>query len=88
MEALEDERLTGGVTHEAVAALYRVSERTAERWTAGLRQKLLDETRRRLAERLRLPASQLDELIQLVQSRFHVSIRRFLDTSETKPKDP
>ncbi len=71
-----------GVTHEAVAALYRVSVRTVERWTAQLRQKLLDETRRRLAERLRLPASQLDELIGLVQSRLHVSIRRFLNKSD------
>jgi RNA polymerase sigma-70 factor (ECF subfamily) len=73
-----------GLTMQAVASLYRVSVRTVERWIVRLRRKLLDDTRRRLAERLRVPASQLDDLIQMAQSQLHVSVRRLL----SRPDEP
>jgi RNA polymerase sigma-70 factor (ECF subfamily) len=70
-----------GVTMIELGGVYRVSVRTIERWIGRLRTRLLEDTRRRLAERLRLPASELDELIQVVQSQLHVSMRRFLRKS-------
>jgi RNA polymerase sigma-70 factor (ECF subfamily) len=71
-----------GVTMTELASVYRVSVRTIERWIARLRVRLLKDTRRRLAERLRLPASELDELIEVVRSQLHVSMRRFLNKSK------
>jgi RNA polymerase sigma-70 factor (ECF subfamily) len=67
-----------GMTIEAIGALYRVSGRTVKRWLARTRRRILDETHRRLAERLRISASDLDALIGLLRSRLDVSIVRFL----------
>src|SRR5262249_14675306 len=41
-----------GMNAEAIAAVYKVSKRTAERWLAQTRERILGETRRLLAERL------------------------------------
>jgi RNA polymerase sigma-70 factor (ECF subfamily) len=43
-----------------------------------MRQQILEETRRRLAERLALSVSQIDTVMRLVQSQVEVDIRELL----------
>ncbi len=71
-----------GVTTEAIGALYRTSKRTARRWIADARTKILDETRRRLAERYDASTTQLDSLIRVVHADLEPSIVKLLDSSE------
>jgi RNA polymerase sigma-70 factor (ECF subfamily) len=67
-----------GLNAQAIATAYKTSKRTAERWLAGARERILDETRRLLAERLRIAPSQLDTLMALVHSQIDVSIHHVL----------
>jgi RNA polymerase sigma-70 factor (ECF subfamily) len=67
-----------GMNAEAIAAVYKVSKRTAERWLAQTRERILTETRRLLADKLKMEPSQLDTLLGLVQSEIEVSIRSVL----------
>jgi RNA polymerase sigma-70 factor (ECF subfamily) len=68
-----------GMTIEAMGALYEVSGRTIKRWLAHIRQHLMRETHRLLAERLRLSTTELENLIGLLRSQLDVSIVRFLE---------
>lgn len=68
-----------GMASEAVGAMYGVSPRTVQRWIVEARQRILDETRRRLAERLNLQISEIDTVMRLVQSAVEVDLRAFLD---------
>jgi RNA polymerase sigma-70 factor (ECF subfamily) len=67
-----------GMTTIAIGKLYKVSDRTVQRWIVALRQKILDETHRRLAERLRLPPSEVGSIYDLVQSRVAISLAGWL----------
>jgi RNA polymerase sigma-70 factor (ECF subfamily) len=62
------------LTLEQVAAVYRVSRATVARWLAEARQLLLAETRRQLAERLKLDTAQLDSMMQLLDSHIDLSL--------------
>jgi RNA polymerase sigma-70 factor (ECF subfamily) len=67
----------------AVAELYRVSRRTVNRWLVTARERLLDETRRRMTERLALRPAEADEVMNLVASQIDLSLHRvLLDTPE------
>ncbi len=68
-----------GVAADAIGAMYKVSGRTVQRWIADARVKILERTQARLGERLRLPESQVDSIIVLVQSQIDASICRFFD---------
>jgi len=46
-----------------------------------VRERLFDETRRRLLEELQLPPRELDSLLALVRSDIDVSVRRILGES-------
>lgn len=63
-----------GVTPEQVGKMYGVSRWTASRWIAATCQKVLAETRRRLAARLGVPDAQLDSLIALVRSELALTL--------------
>lgn len=67
-----------GMRAEAIAAIYQVSARTVERWIASARERILDETRRLLAGKLRIAPSQVETLLGLVHSQFDVSICKVL----------
>jgi len=67
-----------GMTTTAIGALFRVHGSTITRWVARARQAILDETRRRLRERLDLRASALESLVALAESRLDVSLHRLL----------
>lgn len=74
-----------GMTVEALAGLYRTSERTMTRRIAEARQRILDETRRLLAERLHLPESQVNTLMGMAQSQMQSVVREFFAGIEPGP---
>jgi RNA polymerase sigma-70 factor (ECF subfamily) len=67
-----------GMSAMAIAKSMRVSERTVHRWLAEARQRILDETHRRLADGLRLSESQIPALAELLRSQADVSVARIL----------
>lgn len=68
-----------GVSSDTIASLYRVSERTVERWLVATRERIVRETHRRLGERLKLSAADVTRLIDLLRSQLEVSVFKFLD---------
>jgi RNA polymerase sigma-70 factor, ECF subfamily len=68
-----------GMTMDAIAAMYRVNKSTVSRWITRARHQLFAEARQALAERLDMPAAEIDSLVQLLQSRIQVTLRWFLD---------
>jgi RNA polymerase sigma-70 factor, ECF subfamily len=74
-----------GMTVEAIGALYRVHASTVTRRIRRARERILVETKGRLSERLSVVGSELDGVMDLIQSRLELSIRRCLDA---EPRDP
>lgn len=68
-----------GLGVEALGKHFGVHHATAARWLIRARAQLLEGTRARLAERLRLDATEVDSVIRLVRSRIEVSLERLLD---------
>jgi RNA polymerase sigma-70 factor (ECF subfamily) len=67
-----------GLTIDQLAALVRTPRSTVGRSLAKARQKILAETRRLLAEELKLEATELDSIFRAVESQLDMSIRRYL----------
>jgi RNA polymerase sigma-70 factor, ECF subfamily len=67
-----------GLGIDEIGAFYRVHRATVARWLVRVRQILLEQTRKALAEKLRLGESELESLMNLVQSQLEVSIKRYL----------
>ncbi len=67
-----------GLSSEELAKLYRVTDRSVQRWIADGRTRLMEETRRRLGEHSDLSGSQLGAVIGLVKSQLGVSVTRLL----------
>jgi RNA polymerase sigma-70 factor (ECF subfamily) len=63
-----------GMTTEAISNTYEVSMRTVQRWLERTRERILRRTRRLLADRLDLTATQIDGLVALFQSQFDLSV--------------
>jgi RNA polymerase sigma-70 factor (ECF subfamily) len=70
--------LIDGLNIDKIGALYNAHRSTVARWIARARETLLSETRRTLADRLRLTPSELDSMIGFVQSQLDLSIARYL----------
>jgi RNA polymerase sigma-70 factor, ECF subfamily len=68
----------GGVTLEQLASMYGVHRATAVRWLAAARDRLFAGTRNRM--RKQLTDTELDEVMDLIQSRLEVSVRRLLSS--------
>lgn len=66
-----------GLTLDETAVACRTSRATAARWLAAAREALLDETRRRLFEKLQLSEGDLGSVVRYAQSHFDMSIRRY-----------
>jgi RNA polymerase sigma-70 factor (ECF subfamily) len=71
-------QLVASLTLEQIAGVYRVNRSTVVRWMQALRDKLLDETRTALSERLHLTGAEFASLMHLIQSQLQVSIKRLL----------
>ncbi len=73
-----------GLGGEVLAGMYGVSRRTVHRWLEQSRLKVLGKTRERLAERLVLPARELESIMHALQSELASAIDRFFEPPETK----
>ncbi len=72
-----------GLTIDQIGGAYRVHRSTVARWLALSRDKIMEETKRLLTERLKVAPSEVDSLIGLVRSQLDVSIYKYLkDTHE------
>lgn len=85
LASLEDEdrsilalHVLDGLTTDAIGKLYRADGSTIRRRVQRMRKTILDETRKLLAERLGLPARELDSLFDAVRSELDLSLRRHL----------
>jgi RNA polymerase sigma-70 factor, ECF subfamily len=67
-----------GLSLEDTAAACRVHRATAARWLAGARANILADTRKLLAERLRMSGEELESVFRLVESQLEVSMHRYL----------
>jgi RNA polymerase sigma-70 factor, ECF subfamily len=70
-----------GLSIDEIGVIYRVHRSTVARWIARSRDALLEETRRRMREKLQLASGEFESLMGLVQSQLDVSIHRFLSQS-------
>ncbi len=68
------------VTLEQLAAMYGVSRSTIVRQLAALRESIAQRTKRELGQQLTLPAGELESILDLVRSRFDVSVGGLLRT--------
>jgi len=71
-------RLVDGLNIDAIGVMYGAHRATVARWIAATRQTLLEQTRARLAERLRVGDDELDSVIRLLRSRLDASVRSLL----------
>jgi RNA polymerase sigma-70 factor, ECF subfamily len=67
-----------GLSVDEIGVLYSVGRSTAQRWVAKAREALLLDTRRELAERLRLGRGEFESIMRLIQSQLHVSLSAIL----------
>jgi RNA polymerase sigma-70 factor (ECF subfamily) len=66
------------MTIDEIATAFGIHRATAARRVHRAREALLSDTRRRLAEQLRLTHSELDSVLRLIESRMQVSVHRLL----------
>jgi RNA polymerase sigma-70 factor (ECF subfamily) len=67
-----------GLTIDDIGAIYRVHRATAARWLVGIRDKLVEQTRGRLAAKLGVDTEEAASIVRLVQSQLDVSVIRHL----------
>jgi len=67
-----------GLNIDQIGTAYRVHRATVARWLAPSREKIMEETKKRLEERLKMQSAEVDSLIGLVRSQLDVSIYKFL----------
>jgi RNA polymerase sigma-70 factor (ECF subfamily) len=65
-----------GATIDDLGALYRVHRATVARWLAAARERLAEDTRRRMIEQLRIEPSDYDSIVHLIQSQLDISMAR------------
>jgi RNA polymerase sigma-70 factor (ECF subfamily) len=70
--------LLDGWSIDQIGERYGVHRATAARWVGAAREKLGEDLRKRLAERLAIPASQVSSIVALVTSAIEVSLDRLL----------
>ncbi len=74
-----------GLTTDALAKLYDVHRLTISRWLVRIRQQLFEETRRGLAERLKLSEDELGSALRLIRSHVDASLRELLKSRPSEP---
>jgi len=67
-----------GLTFEQIGRLHGVHRTTVSAWIEAAHQRVLDETRRLLAERLQLGRAEFESLYTFLQSQLDVSLRGLL----------
>jgi RNA polymerase sigma-70 factor (ECF subfamily) len=67
-----------GLLLEQIGAVFRVHTSTASRWLARLRQRLAEESTRRLREELHLAEGEAESLVRALRSRIDVTLSQLL----------
>lgn len=67
-----------GATVDDLGALYNIHRATAAKWIAQARQRLADETKRHMLDRLQIQPTEYESILTLINSQLHVSIERVL----------
>jgi RNA polymerase sigma-70 factor (ECF subfamily) len=67
-----------GMSHAAIAELYKVHETTVSRWITRCREQVLEEIRGKLAARLGISSGEVESLMGIVQSRLDITLSRVL----------
>jgi RNA polymerase sigma-70 factor, ECF subfamily len=67
-----------GLNIDEIGIAYHVHRATVARWLAAARERILEETRRQLAERLDAGSQDVDSVLALVRSQLDVSIYKIL----------
>lgn len=70
-----------GLSAREIGRLRRVHHATAARWLEAARDAVLARTRQSLMSRLKMERDEFESVIRLLQSRWEVTVRRFLDPS-------
>ena len=68
-----------GLTIDKLGLMFQAHRSTAARWVVRAKQTLVEDTKRRMAESLKLRPGELDEMIGQFQSQLDLSLRRFLE---------
>jgi RNA polymerase sigma-70 factor (ECF subfamily) len=76
--------VSGGMTLEALGAMYRVNPSTISRWIAAAQDRLAAETEKDLRQRLHLSANELHSLTRLVITQLDFSVVRMLQDKPTR----
>jgi len=71
-------RLVDGLNIDAIGVMYGAHRATVARWIAATRRTLLEQTRAKLAARLKIDEGELDSVIRLLLSRLDASVRSLL----------
>lgn len=79
--------VTDGLSSDAIAKLYGVSGAAVRLWLKDLRGNIMRETRKRLSAELGADTQELRALVDLVQSRFDLTLSRVLRGIEPKRED-
>jgi len=67
-----------GLNIDEIGVAYHVHRATVARWLAAARERILEETRRQLADRLDAGSDDVDSVLALVRSQLDVSIYKLL----------
>lgn len=77
-------QMIDGLTIDEIGSIYRVHRATAARWMVGIRDKLVEETRGRLAAKLGVDTQEAASIVRLVQSQLDVSVIRHLEPPKSQ----
>jgi RNA polymerase sigma-70 factor len=66
--------------------LFGKDQSTISRWLKEARERVYEETKRRLQERLRISSQEFDSLMDAIKSRFEMSMSQLLKEEEKKEK--
>lgn len=69
---------------DQIGSIYGAHRATAARWLNAARDQLVQQTRERLAQRLRLTHSDVNSLLGALQSNLEISLNRFLRAGESE----
>ncbi len=69
------------LTPARIAAMYGVHRTTAMRWIEGAQEEVLEGTRKRMMERLRISPSECDAILALVKSRLDITLGSLFDSA-------
>jgi RNA polymerase sigma-70 factor, ECF subfamily len=72
--------VVNGLSHEKIAAVYRVTQPTVTRWIAKARETIAREAQKNLRQRLDVSTSELESIAHMVVSQLDLSVARWLNS--------